>query len=169
MVRRTITEKEIALIKAMLSRGMKNRSIQFFFNRPDRPVNSGRISTIRSGSYSNSAEIAAATDEDLDSFIESVEAVSRTESVAENRDLTIAERAGKLFKRSEDGVWSLAAGEHEECECKQDFDPKRMIPVVRAVAALANNKGGFIFFGVANSNFVFKERANSFRRPILCR
>ena len=106
MVRRTITEKEIALIKAMLSRGMKNRSIQFFFNRPDRPVNSGRISTIRSGSYSNSAEIAAATDEDLDLFIESVEAVSRTEFVAENRDLTIAERAGKLFKRSEDGVWS---------------------------------------------------------------
>jgi hypothetical protein len=34
-------------VKAMLARGMKNKDIQFFFNRPDRAVNSGRISTIR--------------------------------------------------------------------------------------------------------------------------
>lgn len=42
MSRRTITEMEIALIKAMISRGMKNKDIQFFFNRPERPVNTGR-------------------------------------------------------------------------------------------------------------------------------
>ena len=41
---RSVTDQEIALIKAMIARGMKNKDIQFFFNRPDRPVNSGRIS-----------------------------------------------------------------------------------------------------------------------------
>jgi hypothetical protein len=69
--RRSITGQEIALIKAMLARGLKNKDIQFFFNRPDRSVNSGRISTIRKGTYSNSAEIAAASNADLDSFVSS--------------------------------------------------------------------------------------------------
>ncbi|HEY3776892.1 MAG TPA: hypothetical protein VGL35_02415 [Rhizomicrobium sp.] len=43
MLKGRITSDEIALIKAMLVRKMKNKDIQFFFNRPDRPVNSGRI------------------------------------------------------------------------------------------------------------------------------
>jgi hypothetical protein len=69
MSRRTITDHEIALIKAMLAGGMKNQDIQFFFNRPNRPVNTGRISTIGKESYSISAEILPASDSDLDSFI----------------------------------------------------------------------------------------------------
>ena len=47
MAKSSISDQEISLIKAMLARGMKNKDIQFFFNRPDRAVNSGRISTIR--------------------------------------------------------------------------------------------------------------------------
>ena len=38
MPKRSITDEEIGLIKAMLARGMKNRDIQFYFNRQDRPV-----------------------------------------------------------------------------------------------------------------------------------
>jgi len=63
MAKRSITDQEISLIKAMLTRGMKNKDIQFFFNRPERPVNSGRISTIGSGSYSNAAKVPLATAE----------------------------------------------------------------------------------------------------------
>jgi hypothetical protein len=47
---RSITDREISLIKAMLARGMRNRDIQFYFNRQDRPVNSGRITGIKDGS-----------------------------------------------------------------------------------------------------------------------
>ena len=43
MPKRSITDEEIGLIKAMLARGMKNKEIQFYFNRQDRAVNSGRI------------------------------------------------------------------------------------------------------------------------------
>lgn len=46
MAKRNINDDEIALIKAMIQRGMKNKDIQFFFNRPDRAVNSGRITDI---------------------------------------------------------------------------------------------------------------------------
>jgi hypothetical protein len=66
---RTITDHEIALMKAMLARRMKTTDIQFFFNRPGRPVNSARISNIADGSYSDSASITAATDDELDSFL----------------------------------------------------------------------------------------------------
>jgi hypothetical protein len=77
----SITDEEIALIKAMLGRGMKNKNIQFFFNRPDRAVNSGRITGIKDGNYGNSASISAATDAELDAFLLSRETASPIGSV----------------------------------------------------------------------------------------
>ena len=149
---RSITEQEIALIKAMLARGLKNKDIQFYFNRPDRPVNTGRISTIRSGSYSNSGQIAAAPDDELEAFFRSFDKSSKG-TRGKKVEPTIAETARALFRKSNDGTWSLEGGEHESCECKRDFDPKKLTTIVKAVAALANNKGGYIFFGVSNASF----------------
>jgi Putative DNA-binding domain len=149
---RSITEQEIALIKAMLARRLKNKDIQLFFNRPDRPVNAGRISTIRSGSYSNSSQITAASDDELEIFLRSFDESSKG-TIGKKIEPTIAERARAHFRKSNDGTWSLEGGEHETCECKKDFDPKRMTPIVKAIAALANNKGGYIFFGVSNVGF----------------
>jgi hypothetical protein len=148
---RSITDQEIALIKAMLDRGSKNKDIQFFFNRPDRPVNTGRISTIRSGSYSNSAKVPAASGDELDAFL--LAFAKSSKSAAARAELTLTEKARALFRRSKSGAWILEAGEHESCECKRDFDPKKLTAVVKAVAALANNKGGYIFFGVSNAGF----------------
>jgi hypothetical protein len=145
---RSITEREIALIKAMLARGMKNKDIQFFFNRPNRPVNSGRISTIRSGSYSDSKKVSAVSHDELDAFLRQF-----VESGGRKTDDDVIERAKALFRKSRDGTWKLEGGEHEGCECKLDFDPKKMTAIVKAVAALANNKGGYIFFGVSNGQF----------------
>ena len=31
--------------------------------------------------------------------------------------------------------------------------PKKLTPVVRAVAALSNNQGGYVFFGISNKGF----------------
>ncbi|MCC8971903.1 ATP-binding protein [Bradyrhizobium brasilense] len=146
MAKRTIQDSEIALIKAMLDRGMKNKDIQFYFNRPERSVNSGRISTIRTGAYSNSGKILAASAGELDSFIERFASHERNESSPiDDHDVR------KFFRRERDSLWYLHRGESEECECKQDFDPKKLTPVVRAIAALANNKGGYVFFGVGNN------------------
>lgn len=159
---RSITDREIALIKAMLTRGSKNKDIQFFFNRPDRPVNTGRISTIRSGSYSNSAQIAPVSDEELEAFLRSFDETKEVEA-------TLVERARALFRKSGDGKWRLVGGEHEGSECKRDFDSKNIMAIVKAIAALANNKGGYIFFGVSNDGFKVEGIGDEFSKTDIVR
>jgi hypothetical protein len=134
---------------------MENKNIQFFFNRPERPVNSGRISTIRSETYSNSSEIDPASDVELDEFIAKFRISERGGSASGDKETvtTVAEKVRSFFRRDQEGNWILKGGEHEECECKQDFDPKKISSVVRAVAAFANNKGGYLLFGVSNSGY----------------
>lgn len=145
---RSITDDEIGLIKAMLLRGMKNRDIQFYFNRPDRPVNSGRITGIRQGSYGTA--VAAATDSALDHFI-------ATFSVDAKRGVSSAQpppsddqRVLALFSKAKLDGWRLAGGETDEVECKREVEVKKLAPVVRAIAGMANNKGGLILLGVEN-------------------
>ncbi|MFQ6549889.1 ATP-binding protein [Aestuariibius sp. 2305UL40-4] len=154
---RSITNEEIALIKAMAARGMKNKDIQFFFNRPDRPVNSGRITGIKDGSYSDSSRIGAASDGTLDAFLKSFKATGVTASVAvpgsgpssvpESGPMVEATLAA-MFAKDTGGVWRFKFGESETHECKQDFGFKHTGKWLRAVAALANNSGGYIVFGV---------------------
>jgi len=148
---RSITDEEIGLIKAMLARGERNVDIQFYFNRQDRPANSGRISQIRNGTYG--PEVLQASEEDLDAFLQNFEAVQIGVAVAdaEARPPTISERATALFEVRDDGFWYLRDGETSKQECKEVFDPRKMNPIVKAIAALANNKGGFIFLGVEDT------------------
>ncbi len=146
MAKRSISDQEISLIKAMLDRKTKNKDIQFYFDRPNRSVNTGRISTIKKGTYSNSASILAASAQDLDQFIRNYEK-------AAEREPSVEDRVRALFERRVDGRWYLKSGESDQCECKLGFDPKKLSPVIRAIAALSNNKGGYVFFGVADGSF----------------
>ena len=151
MPRRSITDEEIGLIKAMLRRGMRNRDIQFFFNRQNRPVNSGRITNIRSGDYG--PDVPEATDAALDAYLANF-TPAEVGVVIEGREQaepTLAEEARARFVQRDDGNWYLADGETSEQECKAQFDPRRMEPIIRAIAAFANNRGGFVFIGVADA------------------
>ena len=139
MPKRSITDEEIGLIKAMLARGMLNRDIQFHFNRPDRPVNSGRITGIKQGRYGADAPAAAASA--LDAFLDE-----------RRRGLPLADRVRRHFERRGDGQWHLIGGETAELECKESFEPKQLNPIIKTVAALANCRGGFIFIGVADAD-----------------
>lgn len=155
MTKRTITDEEIALIKAMLGRGMKNKDIQFFFNRQDRAVNSGRITDIGNGKYSNSSLIAAATDAELKRFMDSFGAADITapESQAGSslpHSSTSPEVVTSLFHKGADGVWRLTEGESDTTECKAGFGLKHSHQWVKAIAALANNRGGYVLLGVAD-------------------
>lgn len=155
MAKRTITDNEIALIKAMDARGMKNKDIQFFFNRPDRAVNSGRITGIRNGSYGPSKDIKAASDAELEAFVSlhagstDVGAVAiPTTGTTTSADPLDESTIKKLFSKGQDKVWRLRAGETDAHECKTNFGMKHAQAWLRAIAALANNAGGYIFFGV---------------------
>lgn len=155
MAKRSITDEEISLIKAMLSRGMKNKDIQFFFNRPDRPVNSGRITSIKNGSYGNSSDIPAASEIKFNEFINvnsSVSASSKIlipDSSISIQDYPLSDGILKShFNKDEHGIWRLQPGETDQHECKSGFGFKHSDKWLKPVAALANNRGGYVFFGV---------------------
>jgi hypothetical protein len=155
MPQRSITDEEIALIKGMLRRGMPNKDIQFFFNRPDRAVNSGRISGIRDRTYGPSATISAASDDELDAFFATHPGDARGVTVvaSEGREPIDADplskdRIQRWFSRGPDGLWRFSGGESDRHECKAGFGFKHQDKWLRPIAALANNAGGYIFFGV---------------------
>lgn len=153
----SITDEEIALIKAMLNRGMKNKDIQFFFNRPDRAVNSGRITGIKDGGYGNSARISAAADGELDDFLANRESATLVGAVrvpilgkvpSPMRGPVDVETLAPMFQQDLNGVWRFTLGETDQHECKLNFGFRHAGLWLRAVAALANNRGGYVFFGV---------------------
>jgi hypothetical protein len=147
MPQRNITDEEIRLIKAMLKRGYKNNDIQLLFNRPDRKVNAGRISQIKNGSY-GPPSLTAASDQELNDF----EAAYKQDGLAfRATPLSKKETARSLFEKTK-GKWRLKDGETDQHECKQDFDPKKLSPVLCAIAAMSNNRGGFLFLGVSNAD-----------------
>lgn len=157
MGKRSISDDEVALIRAMLKRGIANRDIQFFFNRPDRPVNTGRISQIKKGTYAK--DVKASTDEELDAFLATaprhVGGVTAPQAASEVADPTSEHAISHLF-REKDGKWRLLAGENDRYECKKSFSIKpldRFAPALRSIAGLANNLGGYVFFGVENDTF----------------
>jgi hypothetical protein len=155
--KRSISDEEIALIKAMVGRKMKGKDIQFFFNRPDRSVNSGRISDIKTGRYSNSAFISPAKDNELEAFLKSFTSsdVSASISVSEagvvmplDDGPTGEHTLNSLFEIDPDNTWRFKHGESDQHECKENFGFKYSGKWLRAVAALSNNSGGYVVFGV---------------------
>lgn len=145
---RSISDEEIGLIKAMLARGMKNCDIQFYFNRPDRPVNSGRITGIRQGSYG--AAVPAAGESALDDFIASFSAKAKQGASSGHTPPSDDQRVLALFSKAKAGGWRLTGSETDEVECKREVEIKKLASVVRAIAGMANNKGGLILLGVEN-------------------
>lgn len=152
MGKKSITDQEIGLIKAMLARGMKNRDIQFYFNRQDRPVNSGRITQIRDKSYG--PQVACSSEPELDAFLASF-APSHVGAVMsapiEPSETTLVDRAKMMFEKRGRTGWFLKTHETEAFECKESFCLKpenRFADPLRTIAGLANNDGGFVFFGV---------------------
>lgn len=147
MPKRSITDAEIGLIKAMLARGMANKDIQFFFNRQDRAVNSGRITGIRDRSYG--PEVPKAGDEELSDFIKNFAApkLSAPGIVIEAAPAALLDAMDKnvlraFFAKSASGTWCCIAGETDEFECKEGFSLRNFSKPLRTIAGFANNRGG---------------------------
>ena len=112
-----ITSNEIALIKAMMKRGMKIADMQFYFNRQERPVNTGRFADIRAGRYGRSAEIAAASDEELQTFLDD-HAAGRIQTEAGKPDPLAPATLKALFENIRKGTWRLLGNTSMPIEVK---------------------------------------------------
>uniref|UniRef100_UPI0024AC928C ATP-binding protein n=1 Tax=unclassified Sphingopyxis TaxID=2614943 RepID=UPI0024AC928C len=153
MGKRSITDREIGLIKAMLARGMANNSIQFYFNRQDRPVNSGRITGIRQRKYG--PEVAKADDAALTEFLANFTSAEPTATVVEIEGAATAPALPmdetilrSLFRRKAGGRWFLIKGESDEFECKENFNIRNFSKPLKTIAGFANNRGGYLLFGI---------------------
>lgn len=141
------------MIKAMLRMGMKNKDIQFYFNRQDRAVNSGRITGIRDRSYG--PEIASASEDEAKAFIASFAPSGivaplfvAAPTVAEPADPISDKMLRSFFVKDSDGVWRCTAGETDEFECKENFNLRGFGKPLKTIAGFANHRGGYLFFGV---------------------
>jgi Putative DNA-binding domain len=154
--KRNITDQEIALIKAMLRRGIPNDRIHFYFNRADRLVSSGRITQIKHGKYGG--PVPEAGQDAIDTFLADWD---RRNAIAGGRgDMirapTDPDVIRALFEKRGRTGWFLVAGETDQAECKAAFSMKpqdRFADPLRSIAGLANNKGGYVFFGVKDKTF----------------
>ena len=153
MGKRSITDEEIGLIKAMLARGMANKAIQFYFNRQDRAVNSGRISGIKHRGYG--PEVPEASDEALSAFIRNFETAELAapgivaETAPPSPQNAIDEKLLRsFFAKGADGIWRCTVGETDQHECKEGFNLRSFGRHLKTMAGFANNRGGYLFFGV---------------------
>jgi Putative DNA-binding domain len=155
MAKRSLTDEEIGLIKGMLALGTANDQAHFYFNRIDRLISSGRITQIKQGTYGAAVLTAskAAVDAHIAKFKKSgAIGASKVPIVGkiptDPAGPTDPELLADMFFEAEAGSFRLKLGETDKQECKKSFSLKGSGGWVRAVAALANNKGGYIFFGI---------------------
>ncbi len=130
----------------MLKRGMRNDEAHFYFNRQDRLISPGRIAQIKSGKYGGT--VAVADDNAVDRFVEGFSQRSGTPTKVADPTVT---HITSMFEPDNLGGFRLVEGETDRIECKRNFrvaPENRFAEVVKAIAGMANNKGGMIFFGV---------------------
>lgn len=65
------------------------------------------------------------------------------------RDIAAAKA---LFEKNDNGIWYLRDGEAATAECKESFSGDSTKVVLLTIAGMANNMGGFLFFGVGDDD-----------------
>jgi hypothetical protein len=147
--KRTMTDEEVGLARAMLAKGMKNDQVHFYFNRVDRLISSGRIAQIKEGSYAK--DVAAATEDELAAFTTKWDADHAAIYPKGPQSPTDLEYIVALFEKRKN-TWHVRSGETDVVECKLNYAVNGKI--IRAIAGLANNKGGHILFGIKDKGLL---------------
>ena len=144
MAGQTISDTEIALIKAMLATGEFSKDrIQAHFTRPDRVLNFGRITDIERGK--RGARVEAATAEELDNFLKGWIASAEC-SASEAGPFSV--RAMEALLRIDSKAARVQAYEFDRVEFKLSWNAGSADDYAKSMAAFANSKGGYLIFGV---------------------
>ena len=146
---KTLTDLEISIIKKLLEQGRPNQEVMGIINLkrgdPSLHINFGRISDIKNGKNKRSLVISSATDLELEQFL------SKNNQSNENQAKILKERGFELPIKSKNPL-ILDIAESDIIECKATFskDTKNLL---KPLCALANNKGGYILYGVENQTW----------------
>lgn len=143
--RNTLSHEEVSLIKGLLNTEQySNQEIAGLINRARgsaaSDVSSGRISNIKNNQISKYRSVLAASSAALEKFLDQV-----AELAPSSLGPTHPSRLAKLLSvRSRDPL-TLNITETEIIECKRSLN----VPM-KTIAAFANNRGGYLIFGVEN-------------------
>lgn len=145
MAQRGLQDWEIALIKRMMLEGYARDKMHAYFNRPERTLTPAAFSEIKLERFG--AHVLPASVEELARF---VEAFSKSPSAAESDPIGRATLAKLLA--TERG--SLIASEDDQLEFKVSFSfaENTFSKIARAMAALANHRGGYILCGIVDGS-----------------
>jgi len=164
----SLANSEVGIIKNLLSRsGFKNQDILGLINTVRRhegraDANGGRISDIKKGKL-RYRDIKQASNDDADVFIARAKnpvGFSRIDTDPLRSDILTT-----LLPRNKDSR-TLHITETDRIECKESFGEKYFINnCIKAIASFANNKGGYIVFGIRNKTWdIIGIDANAFKR-----
>ena len=153
----SLTDAEVGIIRNLLARGgYKNQDILGLLNAVRRlegreETNGGRVSEVKTDKPRYRG-IEAASDEDTDAFIRKAENPASYSGVSSNP--LDQSRLRKLFPEDKGTKGKLALTETDWIECKESFGTVHLIDnCLRAIVAFANNKGGYIAFGVKDKTW----------------
>jgi hypothetical protein len=141
----SISDEEIALIKAMLTSGkFPKDQIQAFFTRPDRVMNYGRISDIEQGR--RGAQVKPATQTELEEFVRTWTPGRGALPKAESDPFS--ETLIETLLRIDCDGGRVKANETDRVEFKRSWNAGSISEYARSIAAFANNRGGYLIFGI---------------------
>ncbi|SDG30422.1 Putative DNA-binding domain-containing protein [Limimonas halophila] len=142
-----LTRQEVSLIKAMINTGyFNNQEILSFFSYPERTVNQGRISQIQDGKIYH--DVSPATYQDLKNFLDNYNNSGRYKFHPESK-----EELFRILPEDENDNHYLNIDESDIIECKKSFQLNAFDEYSRTICGMANNKGGYIVFGVQDNDW----------------
>ena len=153
----SLTDAEVGIIRNLLARGSyKNQDILGLLNAVRRQegleeINGGRVSEVKTNKPRYQG-IGPASDKETDAFIQKAENPAASSEAVSNP--LHKKRLIKLFPLNKSNKGKLAITETDCIECKKSFGTKHLIDnCLHAIAAFANNKGGYIAFGVKDKTW----------------
>lgn len=163
----SLTDLEVGVTRNLLARGYKNQVILGLINTVRRldnleETNGGRISEVKTNKPRYSG-IAAASDEITDDFIHRAEMPTGFSSISTHP--LDRKRLEGLFPHLP-GTDQASITETDCIECKKTFGTQYLISnCLKAIAAFANNKGGYLVFGITDKTWIVNGiDGNKFRK-----
>lgn len=151
MANRGLENWEIAIIKRMMAEGYARDKMHAYFNKPERTLTPAAYSEIKVGKIG--AEVPMAGAEVLARFVDGF-AKSREEAESDPIGALMLSRIISI----EDGADCLNEKESDHVEFKASFSfsDNSFSKILRAMAALSNNSGGYILCGIEDGTGVVK-------------
>ncbi len=144
---------EVSIIKAMIaSAKFKKQQIVAYFSRPDRSINQARISEIEDG-HDRYRDIPIATDAELQRFLSAWKEMSFPGQAFEPASPVHPEVLFRRFPKRKSQPLRLNISETAEIEAKESFNWGNSAKYCRTLAGMANNRGGYLLFGVKDGSF----------------